>query len=365
MWTRIETIARVEQLRAIMDEFDLDLLVAADWSRDEIMAATVRWVSGYIAVGGPAAILIPRHGEVELLSERIGRPAAAFYADGQFPLELVSGFGAELVAERVARHGPKRIGLAEPEGFPWTFAMAIEATCPGVSFVEVTSAVQAVRLRKSPLEQQMIRTSCEIADAIGGQIPHLLRVGRSNRDVVADIDHAARLAGAESGFHLVLRMPFRGRPLQFTANPDLIEPETRYLVEISPRYEGYYSQLTLPVTTGDHDPTLERGHTDVVDAKQMAEALLKPGADLSKVAVQVEDFLRDRGHTMTSRSLGHFCGMALEEPRHDPTSPFLLAEGMTLIFHPVLADPDCYSLMRADTYLITASGAQRLNAYPC
>jgi hypothetical protein len=36
---------------------------------------------------------------------------------------------------------------------------------------------------------------------------------------------------------------------------------------------------------------------------------------------------------------------------------------MTLIFHPVLADPEYHSLMRADTYLITSSGAERLNRY--
>ena len=66
---------------------------------------------------------------------------------------------------------------------------------------------------------------------------------------------------------------------------------------------------------------------------------------------------------MSSLSLGHFCGIALEEPRHDPKRPFRLEEGMTLIFHPVLADPELHSLMRADTYLITPAGAERLNRY--
>ena len=32
---------------------------------------------------------------------------------------------------------------------------------------------------------------------------------------------------------------------------------------------------------------------------------------------------------------------------------------MTLIFHPVLADAEFRSLLRADTYLITSSGAER------
>jgi hypothetical protein len=55
--------------------------------------------------------------------------------------------------------------------------------------------------------------------------------------------------------------------------------------------------------------------------------------------------------------------MALEEPRHEPARPLILEEGMTLIFHPVLGDADLRSLMRADTYLITPSAAERLSHY--
>ena len=36
---------------------------------------------------------------------------------------------------------------------------------------------------------------------------------------------------------------------------------------------------------------------------------------------------------------------------------------MTLIFHPVLADAELHSLMRADTYVIDETGAQRLTRY--
>ena len=109
---------------------------------------------------------------------------------------------------------------------------------------------------------------------------------------------------------------------------------------------------------------MAEAYADVVAAKEMAQPLMVPGADLSAVAVEIETFLKERGRMMASRSLGHFCGMALEEPRHDPSRPFLLAEGMTLIFHPVLAHPAYMSLMRADTYVIGAAGAERLNDYP-
>ncbi|HZV07163.1 MAG TPA: M24 family metallopeptidase, partial [Gemmataceae bacterium] len=194
-------------------------------------------------------------------------------------------------------------------------------------------------------------------------VPEIFKVGRRNYEIIADIDHLVRLQGAEGGFHLVLPLPFVGRPMPLSVNSDRIENGARYLVEISPRYDGYYSQLTIPVTSRSDDKAALRAHQDIVEAKRAAQPLMRPGADLSQVAKFVAEFLAGRGHALTSLSLGHFCGMALTEPRHDPVHPFELEEGMTLIFHPVLADPDFCSLMRADTYLITETGAERLNRY--
>ena len=147
------------------------------------------------------------------------------------------------------------------------------------------------------------------------------------------------------------------------ANTDRIGADSRYLLEVSPRYQGYYAQLTIPVTTCADDVRALRAYEDLVCAKEAAQPLMRPGTDLSEIAASVEEFLAERGHKMASRSLGHFCGMALEEPRHDPSKPFVLQEGMTLIFHPVLADPALHSLMRADTYVITGLGAERLTRY--
>ena len=220
-----------------------------------------------------------------------------------------------------------------------------------------------MRMRKSPQEIALVRRSSVIADDVWTQIPDLFRIGRSNRDIVADVDHLARFQGAESGFHLVLKLPFLGRAMRSTANPELIESGARYLVEVSPRFEGYYSQLTIPVSTVPDDERAMGAYDDLLAAKEAAQPLMLPGAELGAVAAFVRDFLQARGRSMSSLSLGHFCGMALEEPRHDPSSALVLEEGMTMIFHPVLADPELHSLMRADTYLITQAGAERLTCY--
>ena len=363
MFDPAEAATRWARVRRVLDDANLDGLLAIDWSRDEILSGTQRWLTGYIPAGGPAAVLMMRSGNIELISERIGQPVAEYYAAHDFAIALVNEAPAAALSVRLARHGIQRLGVAEAAALPWSLAANLLRGAPGLELVDASAATARLRFRKSAYEVGLVRKSCEIADTVWKQVPGLLKAGRANRDVVADIDHLVRREGAEGGFHLLLKMPFRGRPMLSIANPEVIEMGARYLVEISPRYEGYYAQLTIPVAVGPADPAMQSAAADLQEVKRQAQPLMRPGADLSEIAGSIQRSLAAYGHAMTSLSLGHFCGMTLEEPRHEPTAPFLLEEGMTFIFHPVLAEEPFFSLMRADTYLITASGAERLTHY--
>lgn len=358
-----EATGRWERVRRLMVARDIDVLLSIDLSRDEILLGNQRWLTGYSPVGGPAAALLHRDGHVELISERIGKPTTDFYWNNGFAIELVNGFSTMLLAARITGLAAQRIGIAEPGTFPFALGAALLAINPSITFTDLSTDFARLRLRKSEHELALIRRSCAIADAVWQNVPEVFRIGRRYYEIVADLDHLVRAEGAEGGFHLVLPVPFLGRGMQSMANPDRIEANARYLVEISPRYEGYYAQLTMPVTTHARDEKAISAYEDVVSAKRAAEPLLRPGADLSEIAKLIKADLAGRGHSMTGLSLGHFCGMALEEPRHDPSDPFILESGMTFIFHPVLADPDLRGLMRADTYLITDEGAERLTQH--
>ncbi len=363
MFDLAEATARWARVRKMMSDHDLDIVLAIDLSRDEILLGNQRWLTGFIPIGGPAAALLHRDGYIELISERIGKPVSAHYKDHGFPIELVEGFSSSIIAERVSHHGPRRLGIAEMETLPLSIASILTERFPALELIDASMDFERLRLRKSTYEIDLVRKSCAIADAVWEHVPEVFKVGRRNFEIIADIDHLVRLEGAESGFHLVLPVPFLGRPMQSLANHDRIEANARYLMEISPRYDGYYSQLTIPVTSHSDDKVVLRAYDDLVEAKQAAQPHMRPGVDLLEIAKIIEEFLARRNRSMTSLSLGHFCGMALEEPRHDPKHQFILEEGMTLIFHPILANPDFRSLMRADTYLITETGAERLNRY--
>lgn len=353
---------RLRRVRAMLEERDLDAVIAVDLSHDEILLGNQRWLTGFAPIGQPAAAIVFRDGRVELVSPMLGRTAPAFYAASGLPIEPVPGALA-LVAERIGRAALKRVGFAESATMPAVLWQALSASHSAPELVDVSTEFTKLRLIKSDAELAAVRQSCAIADLVWARVPDIFRLGRKIYEVLADVDHLVKLAGGESGFYLLARLPILGLSMEVMADPEVIEPGTRYMLEISPRYQGYYSQLTAPVVTGTDDAVGE-AYADLVASKAFAQPLMVPGADLTEIAGQIEEFLKARGRIMASRSLGHFCGMALEEPRHDPTKPFVLECGMTMIFHPVLASPELMSLMRADTYTITGAGAERLNAHP-
>ncbi|MGE4431175.1 MAG: M24 family metallopeptidase [Sphingobium sp.] len=359
----MELSARWTRTREMMERLDLDVVIAIDTSRDEILLSTQRWLTGFTPLGGPAAALLFRDGHVELVSQWLGKTVPAFYAGADLPIETVPGYSPQIFAERIGKAGARKIGYAEDGCFPASIYQALRDMPSSPALIDISAEIIALRMRKSAAEIATIRKSCAIADKIWENMDDIFRVGRKHYEIVADISHLARLEGAEGGFYLMGKLPFLGMPMRVLADPDEVVADTRYLVEVSPRFDGYYSQLTGPVTTRPDDADAARALADVVAAKEFAQPLMVPGADLSAIAVEIETFLKDRGHMMISRSLGHFCGMALEEPRHDPGKPVILESGMTFIFHPVLFSPELASFMRADTYLITPDGAERLNRY--
>ncbi len=354
--------SRHARVRAMMERQDLDAVIAIDASRDEILLSWQRWLTGFTPLGGPAAAVVYRDGRVELMSQWLGRTVPAFFEASGLSIQTVPSYSPATFCERLG--AAKRIGVAEETSFPASIHLALRAMSPAPDIVDVSAEMLQIRLRKSAAELQAVRRSCEIADKVWEHAAEIFRVGRKFYQVLADVDHLIRSEGAESGFLLVGRLPFLGMPMRVLADPEEVVADMRYLLEVSPRFDGYYSQLTGPITTRVNDEALAKAFSAIVKAKEFAQPKMIPGADLSEIAVEVERFLADQGQKLASRSLGHFCGMALEEPRHDPGKPFILEENMTLIFHPVLFSPDLASLMRADTYVITPSGAERLNRFP-
>lgn len=367
--TAAERDRRWAQARAIMARHDVDVLVAFSDYGDQ--ASLARYFTNFRSTYDPCAALLYREAGCDLvLTHAGGIPLARqlSWATDILPMALPpTGVGHNSggrptvggqISTRLADRGVRRVGMLGAEYFPSGWRDLISAAIPGVEFVEVWNDVHRLRLVKSAEEQALVREACRISDLAWDAIPEFVRVGRKRYEVLADVEHLLRLNGCEDSFNLCLALPLLTNKLDrnpYSALP--IESGAAYLIEVSPRFLGYYGQQTSIVCTGAVPADMRRVLSAIDRARDKGLALVKPGVDLAEVSAAMAAQLRASGYEPASPSIGHAIGLELEDWHIDGSS-LILEEGMTFIFHPMAAGHP--AVMRADTYLVTAGGVERL-----
>ena len=361
----------------LMRRRDVDALVC--YSNLGDIPAEQRYFSGYRSQFDDVAVLLFPDGSCELVVAHAGvrglakalswvsepvtaSPVKPWLVGGAVGTETAgaSSIGGE-IANQVLRRKGRRIGVAGLAGLPSGWKETIAAAVPGVSFVDLVDDVRHLRMVKSPEELRLVREACRIADEAWLHVPEVLAVGRRRYEVLADLEHILRLNGCEDSYNLLIHLPFLQQPLDHNPYSALrIQPGDLYTLEISPRFRGYYGQQTGLVSVGGPPPREMRDAFDaVVRARDAGLAVMKAGVDMLEVTRAVEAEMKRLDHQLASPLTGHFVGLELEELRAGGAS-MVLEAGMTYIFHPFAAGHP--AVMRADTYLITDTGVERLTS---
>jgi Xaa-Pro aminopeptidase len=126
----------------------------------------------------------------------------------------------------------------------------------------------------------------------------LLRPGRRAYAVLADIEHLLRSQGCTASFNLI--MP--SNDFDVAPSSAVIRADLRYTVEISPRFGGYFTQLTAPVTFGPAPRELRAVYEANLRVRELAGAWLRPGRDILEVCAQAERLLQAEGYALNWRS---------------------------------------------------------------
>jgi hypothetical protein len=136
-----------------------------------------------------------------------------------------------------------RVGVIALDALPWTVAGPLIAGGWGPRWVDATALYVAARHPGDDAEHGMARTALGIAERAIAGVP---ATARTVSEVLAAIDGAARLAGAEE---VLLRMaPDLGRDatlLRMEGDPDL---GARYAIECSVAYKGVWVRVGRNVT---------------------------------------------------------------------------------------------------------------------
>ena len=236
---------------------------------------------------------------------------------------------------------------------------------PAMEWVEVHEKLMQIRFNHSDEEAEVIRKGAELAD--GGYEAALaaIRPGASEFEVLAALENFSRPRGAEDHFNQIGsgKYSFKdGTNITFYyPTQRRLEMGDSVLMEITPRYEGYWTQVVRAVNVGKENRDLEAIQKVCRGAITAGLTQFKPGKKVSDVVAAMEPYVTDCGYLLKP-PFGHVSGIDLVEARVSPKNDMILTPGTSVTIHPTVftRDERNWSFC-GETYLVTHDGYERLN----
>lgn len=372
---------RWRQVQALMQAEGLDLLLAYGNDRAVFGPAHVRWMADIPVHFEPMAVLVPRDGEPVLIcgpesdqyALRVGRVRDVrvlrefTHPDEDYPFSRIETLD-EIVAGLTGSAGTvRRLGVAGRGLLDVATAGAVEAALPGATWVDVEHAVCGLRARKSAAEIAVIRHAYRLAAAGVDAAAAAIHPGVTESAVAAEAEAAMRRAGAEgTGIDTIVASGPNARPILGRATFRQIERNDLVVLTVAPRYQGYHGAIGRPVLVG------EPGHDTrtALDAARRAQdacaGLIRPGIEGREVEAAGRRVMEQAGFGPNFLYSGiHSVGVIeFEPPIFGPSSTATLQEGMVVSVDIPVFNAPWGGLRVEDGFLVTATGAERLNDTP-
>jgi Xaa-Pro aminopeptidase len=335
---------------------DLRYLTGYDANQLERLTCLVVPATGLDGTGaGQPCLIVPR---LEL-------PAAQASPAGGLGLEMIAWDETAdpyvLVAKQLGVGATDTVGLSDRA---WALmVLRFRAAMPGVRQELASVALRTLRMRKSAAEVAALRAAGEAIDRVQARVPGLLRAGRTERQVAADIADAIVEEGhARADFAIVASGPNAASPHHEASDRELRRGDA-VVVDIGGTMpSGYCSDCTRTYVIGEPPPEFAAYYRVLREAQQAACDAVRPGVSAEAVDAAAREPIAAAGYgEFFLHRTGHGIGLECHE---DPyivsgnTEP--LEPGMAFSIEPGIY-PGPHGARIEDIVVCTARGVERLN----
>lgn len=220
------------------------------------------------------------------------------------------------ILELIAARGLRRVGF-EAESVTVADFNAWRDALPELEWVPTEGIGTGVRAAKEPGEIEAIRRAQAIADEAFMRLVPRIQPGKTEREIAWTFESLVRDLGAEGAAFstIVASGPNAALP---HARPTgrAIGPNEIVLIDFGARVDGYHSDCTRTLFTGDpaSDPQFERVYSTVLAALAEATAATRAGARGFAIDGVARDLIAAAGHAdHFGHGLGHGIGIEVHE----------------------------------------------------
>jgi Xaa-Pro aminopeptidase len=275
---------------------------------------------------------------------------------------------AEVLGERRRRGNGWTVGI-EAEHFTIAEKKRLTKLRPsGVHLKDAPPVVERARMIKDDDEIGLIRTAVLLGAKLFDRAVEVLRPGVKETEVAAEMEHAARRAGAaEMSFPTIIASGARSALPHGRASEQAIPRGAFVVCDFGVILSGYCSDQTRTVWVGSGsgvDTPDDARHTyeAVREAQQAAIDAVRPGATTGEVDEAARKVLRKVGlGRYFTHSTGHGVGLEIHEaPKVAAGQQEILQPGMVITIEPGVYFPGKWGIRIEDMLVVTASGCEVL-----
>ena len=292
--------------------------------------ANLRYLTGFS--GSAGALVVTMSACVLIVDFRYGtaaRDLLALRTDGDVTLELADRSCDEAIVAMLQRVEAARIGIEAGEMPVNRFnrmsaalasrrptGLGTAESCPVL--VPTERIVERRRLVKDAGEIARLREAGRRLSAIARELPGLVRRGRSEQEIAADVDTAMRTGGFDRpAFETIVASGANSALPHARPSRRVLQAGDGVVVDFGGVYDGYCVDLTRTLQVGAGTPVLGRLFHAVAEAHAAAIAAVRPGALASAIDAAARDVLARHGlGDAFGHGTGHGLGLEVhEEPR--------------------------------------------------
>ena len=349
---------RLAAVRAQLAERELDALLVSN-------LVNVRWLTGFTGSNGAAVVIA---GTPRFVTDFRYLTQASEQLDPQWEVEIETEL-LKRVVEGLP-DGPLKLGFDDANMSVRQHAQLAKLVAEREGEVELVAAgaiVEALRAVKDAAEIDKIRAAAKLADEAFEEVVGAGIVGRTERDVALDLEIAMRRRGAEGvSFPPIVAAGEHGARPHAIPRDVAIPEATLVVIDWGAQLDGYASDCTRTVATGELDPRDAEIYETVLVAQEAALRAVRAGPTGREIDAVARTIIDDAGHAEHfGHGLGHGVGMEVHEgPRLGKTGEDALAAGNIVTVEPGIYVPGAIGVRIEDLVVVTEDGCEVLNGLP-
>jgi Xaa-Pro aminopeptidase len=328
----------------------------------------IRYLSGF--TGSSAALAVTRRAARLFTDGRYKAQAAEEVRGAQ--VEIVSGGPAIAAVQWLAAQAGVQFAGFDPAWTSVAELSLLKAALPSHmrrSFLSTLAAplVEPLRLVKDDHELKLMREAAQIGCSLFEYILGIIQPGIAEFEVAAELEHQARLRGAEGmSFETIVASGVRSSLPHGRATSARLPRKGFLTLDFGIIREGYCSDMTRTIYLGKPSAEERQAYEAVLEAQESALAAVSAGVRCGDVDEAARSVLRKAGMAEAfSHSTGHGVGLEIHEsPRIGAGQTARLLPGMVVTIEPGVYWAGKFGVRIEDMVAVTRTGGQVLTPAP-